>query len=266
MYRLHGKGEIGQDVARLPASGKKWQFMDPQQRSVAEEFDTYKTSYREAVNASLSFTGMGVDFFTRVKADYLLDLLAARFPNPGTLDLLDVGCGVGNYHKLLHSHVGTLTGVDVAVECVAQAASENPGVRYDSYDGGRLPYADATFDAAFTICVMHHVPPADWTSFVSEALRVLRPGGTFIVFEHNPLNPLTMRVVNRCPFDRDAVLLRSGKTVDLMRAAGFNNTKPRFILSVPAANKALRKMDQLFGYLPFGAQYYVVGTKPDGPR
>lgn len=235
--------------------------MDPQQRSVAEEFDTYKTSYRDAVNASLSFTGLDVDFFTRVKADYLRDLLAERFSEPQEIALLDIGCGVGNYHKLLYPHVGSLTGVDVAAECVAQAASENPGVRYDSYDGARLPYDDQSFDAAFTICVMHHVPVEGWSAFVAEALRVLRPGGLFMVFEHNPLNPLTMRVVNRCPFDRDAVLLRSGKTTDLLKAAGFADVAARFILSVPAANPMLRKVDRLLGALPFGAQYYVVGTK-----
>jgi len=237
--------------------------MDPQQRSVAEEFDTYKTSYRDAVNASLSFSGLDVDFFTRVKADYLLDLLGTRFGDPAALNLIDIGCGVGNYHKLLKPHLASLTGVDVAAECVAQAAAENPDVRYDSYDGGRLPYADSSFDAAFTICVMHHVPPADWANFVAEAMRVLKPGGMFAVFEHNPLNPLTMRVVNRCPFDRDAVLLRSGKTVDLMRAAGFAEVTPRFILSLPAANGLLRKADRLFSRLPFGAQYYVTGIKSD---
>lgn len=238
--------------------------MDPQQRSVAEEFDAYKTSYRDTVNASLSFTGLDVDFFTRVKADYLRDLLAAHFPDPGGIDLLDVGCGVGNYHRLLQPHVGTLTGVDVSSECVLQAASENPGIRYDSYDGARLPYGDASFDAAFTICVMHHVPPGNWPGFVAEVLRVLRPGGLFAVFEHNPLNPLTMRVVNRCPFDRDAVLLRSGQTSELLKGAGFADVAARFILTVPAANALLRRLDLVLGRLPFGAQYFVTGTKPAG--
>lgn len=237
--------------------------MDPQQKAVADEFDAYRTSYKDAVNASLSFSGLDVDFFTRVKADYLRDVLGKRL---GTLDVLDIGCGVGNYHKLLSPDLGSLSGIDVSAECVAQAALENPGVRYDSYDGARLPYADASFDAAFTICVLHHVPPRDWQNFVAEALRVLRPGGSFAVFEHNPLNPLTMRVVNRCPFDRDAVLLRSSETVRLLKGAGFRDVAPRFILSVPAANGFLRQVDRLFARLPFGAQYYVVGHKADVPH
>lgn len=241
--------------------------MDPQQRSVAEEFDTYKTSYRDAVNGSLQFTGLDVDFFTRVKADYLLSLLEENFELVSELCVLDIGCGVGNYHRILKHRVGSLTGVDVAAECVAQASSENPDVKYDAYDGSRLPYADGSFDAAFTICVMHHVPTGEWNRFVAEALRVLRPGGVFVVFEHNPLNPLTMRVVNRCPFDRDAVLLKPSRTVDLMREAGFTGIKRRHILTIPAANSFLRAVDQIFGALPLGAQYYVLGRKQEGvPR
>ncbi|MFZ1814792.1 MAG: methyltransferase domain-containing protein [Rhizobiaceae bacterium] len=236
--------------------------MDPQQRSVAEEFDSYKQSYKDAVNASLGFSGLDVDFFTRVKAEYLIDLLARHVGALDRLHLLDIGCGIGNYHRLLQPYVGGLTGVDVATECVAQAASENPGVSYDSYDGSNLPYEAGRFDAAFTICVMHHVPRAHWPKFVSEAYRVLRPGGLFVVFEHNPLNPLTRRVVDRCPFDRDAELLKAPETVDLLREARFMNVEQRFILSIPAANRLLRGVDQLFGALPLGAQYYVIGTKP----
>ena len=61
-----------------------------------------------------------------------------------------------------------------------------------------------------------------------------------MVFEHNPKNPLTMRVVNRCPFDRDAVLLKSAETVRLFEQAGFEAVERRYILTIPAANRWLR--------------------------
>ncbi|MGQ0456440.1 MAG: class I SAM-dependent methyltransferase [Hyphomicrobium sp.] len=235
--------------------------MDQQQRSVAEEFESYRTNYKEAINASLNFPGLTVDFFTRIKADYLLTLLARHFENIQSLRALDIGCGIGAYHGILKRQVGTLTGVDVAQACVAQAAVEHPDVSYDHYDGSTLPYPDNNFDVAFTICVMHHVPPTSWPRFVAEAKRVLRPGGLFVVFEHNPLNPLTMRVVSRCPFDRDAVLLRGQQTVKLLGDAHFSRVQLRYILAVPAANPPMRYLDQLFGWLPLGAQYFAVGVK-----
>jgi hypothetical protein len=35
----------------------------------------------------------------------------------------------------------------------------------------------------------------------------LKEDGHFIIFEHNPINPVTRHLVKNCPFDADAVLL-----------------------------------------------------------
>jgi len=234
--------------------------MDPQQAQTAKTFDAYKENYADAVDAAVSFTGLSADFFTRVKADYIGDIVQAHFGRAMDLDVLDIGCGVGAYHSLLKSKFRSLSGVDVSGACVETARQRNAGVIYDVYDGSRLPYPDKSFDLAFTICVMHHVPPSQWTTFAREMRRVLEPGGLALVFEHNPHNPLTMRAVNGCPFDEDAVLLPSGETEALFRAAGFSAVSSRFILSVPAANRFLRGVDRIFSGLPFGGQYYVMAT------
>ncbi|MEO1695367.1 MAG: class I SAM-dependent methyltransferase, partial [Pseudomonadota bacterium] len=170
-----------------------------EQRRTAETFDGYQTTYADAVNSAVAFTGVDVDFFTRVKADYIIELVEREVGPADQQSVLDVGCGIGNFHRLLQPVVANLSGVDVSAACIERAKDEHPEVSYKTYDGGRLPYDDASFDVAFTVCVMHHVPPADWPTFASEMRRVLRPGGLAIVFEHNPLNPLTMRAVNNCP-------------------------------------------------------------------
>ena len=97
---------------------------------------------------------------------------------------------------------------------------------------------------------------------MDEMFRVLKPSGLGVMFEHNPINPLTMRVVNNCPFDADAVLLKSNVAEDLFEASGFGKPKSRFILSVPPPNRFMRSLDRLFSYLPFGAQYYTYANKP----
>ena len=235
---------------------------DDLQEKTAKTFDAYQASYSDTVNDAVSFTGLDVDFFTRVKADYILDIVEATFGHPADVTALDVGCGVGNFHTLLGPKFGTLHGVDVSKDSIRMAREKHPDIDYEVYDGRHLPYADNTYDLAFTICVMHHVPPENWPNFVSEMKRVLKPGGLALVFEHNPQNPLTMRAVNTCPFDEDAVLLRSTRTVDLFNEAGFKAVEKRFILSVPASNAILRKVDRLFSSLPFGAQYYVSARCP----
>jgi ubiquinone/menaquinone biosynthesis C-methylase UbiE len=48
-------------------------------------------------------------------------------------------------------------------------------------DARRLPYADATFDAAFLVAVLGEIP--DQQSALTELARVLKPGGRLVVGE-----------------------------------------------------------------------------------
>ncbi len=224
------------------------------------EFDAYRSSYSDAVNRSISFSGLDVDFFTRAKAVRLLDILGDLIGPPEALSLLDVGCGVGNYHQLLRSQVGQLTGVDPSSECIEEARSKNPNVSYQ-VSGDTLPFQDACFDATYAICVMHHVPPANWNRFASELARVTKPGGIVLIFEHNPYNPLTRRVVSNCPFDKDAVLLTKAKTIDYLKGAGLAGVDGRYILAIPSVDGLSRKMDDALGRIPLGAQYYAFGRR-----
>jgi ubiquinone/menaquinone biosynthesis C-methylase UbiE len=236
---------------------------EDENEKTAQIFDSYGDRYSEAVNEALAFSGLSVDFFTKVKADYLIDLTSRRFGGTSSCSVLDIGCGVGNFHPILAPKFGSLSGVDISSASIEIARKRNPAVAYEVYDGMKLPYEDSSFDAAFTVCVMHHVPPAQWPLFVSEMKRIVKPGGLAMVFEHNPRNPLTMRIVNRCPFDEDAVLLKPETTMQLFEDAGFSELRTRSILTIPAAGAALRFVDQFFGRLPLGAQYFLAATKPN---
>lgn len=226
-----------------------------------ELFDSYPDKYTNTVNDAISFTGLGVDFFTRVKAAYIADLCNAHFEDVTSVRALDIGCGVGNFHGLLNPLFGELYGVDVSRRSIEKAIQDHPGVHYQSYDGLRLPFEDDSFDLVYSICVMHHVPPHQWQNFVREMKRVLRKGGLVLVFEHNPRNPLTMRAVNNCEFDDDAVLLPGGTIVSMFEDAGFASIKEQFILSLPAASRILRILDSWVSRLGLGAQYYVSASK-----
>lgn len=227
-----------------------------------ELFDQYSNSYTLVVNNSVSFTGLNVDFFTKVKAGYIVDLCNAHGISKVSAKALDVGCGVGGFHDLLGSNFDELHGVDVSVDSIRKATETHPHVEYKAYDGHRLPYSSDSFDVVFTICVLHHVPTQNWQQFVNEMYRVVKKGGLVMIFEHNPRNPLTMKAVNNCPFDADAVLLKSNETSNLMKDSGLCQVSRKYILSVPAANRFLRKIDSIFSGLRLGAQYVVSGIKP----
>ena len=230
------------------------------------EFDSVAADYRQMVEQSIRFSGKDLDFFARAKVDHLVDLGTRLVGDLRQRAVLDVGCGNGATDRLLAPSVGTLDGIDMSASMVAEARQRNPGGRYASYDGATLPFDDETFDLTFAICVMHHVPPEQWDSFAQELLRVTRPTGAVMVFEHNPLNPLTRRAVRNCPFDADAVLLRSARVAKSLQRAGGAVIARRFILFTPLAGPVARKAERLVQWLPAGAQYAVAARPPANCR
>lgn len=240
-----------------------------------KEFDHYRDGYSQQINKAIAFSGQTQDFYTEVKARCLLDILSklrtqgapsdAAAPDAGPpLKVLDVGCGQGLIHPYFHPSKANLklTGIDVAGTVIDEAREANPHVHYDVYDGQQLPYPDNSYDAAYAIAVMHHVPPANWASFLTEMMRVVRPGGLVAIVEHNPINPLTQWIVKSCPFDENAVLLRSGRLASLFRAAGLIEPERRFIIFTPFDGAFFRQLDAGLSWLPLGAQYCMAARVP----
>jgi SAM-dependent methyltransferase len=224
-------------------------------------FDDYADDYGDAVQRSIGFSGVEHELFTRRKARHLLDLVSRRLGPPGDVRALDVGCGVGSTDAYLAGRLGELEGTDVSAEAVRRAEQANPSVRYTTYSGDTLLYEDGRFDLAFAICVVHHVPPAERPRFVAELRRVVRPGGLAVVFEHNPLNPLTRLAVGRCEFDEDAVLLTSRSARGMLRAGGLEPIEQRYVIVVPSERPRVVAAERVLGRLPLAAQYYVAAVR-----
>ncbi len=132
---------------------------------------------------------------------------------------------------------------------------------YRHYGEADLPFPDESFDVAWTICVMHHVPPPDRPRFVAEARRVLRKGGALLVFEHNPWNPLTRLAVSRCAFDHDAVLISAQRLRKLLAEGGFRSLEQQFIFFTPFSAPIIQRIESHLSALPFGAQYVSVARR-----
>ena len=224
-------------------------------RPIEQTFDAYDVTYTNVVQDSVAFSGLAYDYFLRSKANLLAELIAEQLPHQPAPKVLDVGCGVGALHPLLKPLCGELSGADISETCIEQARRQNPGVDYRTYQGGRLPYEDGQFDLVVTVCVMHHVPPAQWAAFVAEMKRVARPGGLVCVIEHNPINPMTRLSVMRCPFDEDAVLLSSGKVRRLLANAGLAACASRYFVFVPSTRPWALWAERRLARLPLGAQY-----------
>lgn len=224
-------------------------------------FDDYVETYKSEIDGSIGFIGQDVDFFIEIKAELLLKIAQKNFGNFDKIKVLDIGSGVGLVDKFLKLKIKNLYGVDIEEGVVEKAKLNNPEVNYMIYDGARLPFEDNTFDLCFAINVMHHVPPAEWENFAQEMQRILKPSGIAAVFEHNPFNPLTRKVVRDCEFDRDAVLLSHGKIKSLFNNAGLKIHSDAYIVFFPLKAKFFRYIESALGWLPFGAQQFVTGRK-----
>ena len=61
-------------------------------------------------------------------------------------------------------------------------AGEGPGhVRSEQQDGRALSYEDNSFDAAYSVSVLEHIPDTGDTAAMRELLRVVKPGGIVVV-------------------------------------------------------------------------------------
>ena len=82
-----------------------------------------------------------------------------------------------------------------------------------------------------------------------------------MIYEHNPFNPMTLHAVNSCPFDENAVLLKRSQVRNVLREGGMEVVMQEYRVYFPAFLKLLRPLEKYLGWLPLGAQYFVVGKK-----
>jgi SAM-dependent methyltransferase len=227
------------------------------------DFDDHVSSYNEAVDSSISFAGADHELYTSIKAQALLDLANRFLGRPEELEAIDVGCGPGETDRLLKGGFGRLVGADVAAGMIEVAARRNPWAEYAAYgEGEPLPFAGSSFDLAFSICVLHHVPPAERAQFAADIARIVRPGGLVAIFEHNPWNPLTRKAVRDCEFDVGVTLASRRRVMRLLSDQGLEVLEAPYIVFFPREGRALRRVERAISRVPLGAQHYVVARKP----
>jgi ubiquinone/menaquinone biosynthesis C-methylase UbiE len=94
--------------------------------------------------------------------------------------VLDVGCGTGSLTFTLPeiANIAGATGVDLTGPYVEFARTRNtdPRISFQPADARTLPFADKSFDRAFSMLVLQFIPDAHRA--VAEMRRVVRPGGT----------------------------------------------------------------------------------------
>ena len=175
--------------------------------------------------------------------------------------LLDRACGYGEF--LGGTAAGEKHGLDLNPD---SARHVPPGTRFHAGSAERVPLPDASLDVVFCSNFLEHLPDKAAASRVfAEVLRLLRPGGRFLVLGPN------MRAVPAAYWDFwDHLLPLSDKSLaEGLLLAGFELERviPRFL---PYSTKShLPRADWLVAsYLRFppawrllGKQFFLVARK-----
>ena len=112
----------------------------------------------------------------------------SRSAPAATLEILDAGCGTGQFSEVLLPYVRALQCVELnpGMLDVARGKLLGAGAAVTFHQGDllELPLADNSVDGACINQVLHHLPDDDSWSLMRRAFqeirRVLRPGGTFV--------------------------------------------------------------------------------------
>ncbi|MEP6994756.1 MAG: class I SAM-dependent methyltransferase [Acidobacteriota bacterium] len=100
---------------------------------------------------------------------------------------LDIGCGTGQSHQVYADRAAGYVGIDLSLHELSLARKKGLAGGWVCADACRLPFGDASFDAVAFSSVLHHIP--DFAPALSEARRVLAPGGSAFAFDPNLLHP-----------------------------------------------------------------------------
>lgn len=229
-----------------------------------DNFDQFARDYRDIHNDNIRLTGADSHYFSEFKVKWIREFYGSRQPD----SILDLGAGDGTCLSYFRSYFPktSLFGIDVSEKSIREAASKNlSDVKLLTYNGADIPFSSCSFDAILVATVMHHIRFELHESLMKEALRVLNPGGLIFIVEHNPWNPVTQHMVNTCPFDEDAVLLKPAYTKKLLKSVGFGEVNNRFTLFFPRGGifRNLHFLEKHLARIPVGGQYVTVGKKPD---
>lgn len=230
------------------------------------EFDEYARNYhRELDHVLRRFVDSSGDYFIQLKCDELQDVAASYGIERSSATILDVGCGIGDFERLLPQDFGKKIALDLSYEMLRVAKNYVAANRAEYVHGDALaiPLADETADLVFASCVLHHIPPAGVPAALSEMRRVCKKNGKIVYFEHNPWNPLTQLVVKTTPLDKGAKLISSPQMKQMMESAGMRIVDEKYILFGPKGIDV--RLHQLFGRflhrLPIGGQYFLVAER-----
>ncbi|WP_145319455.1 class I SAM-dependent methyltransferase [Paenibacillus xylanexedens] len=157
-----------------------------------------------------------------------LALLVASSQATPDMRMLDIATGGGHVANAMAPLVQQVTALDLTEEMLQVAEqfirrNGHRNVDFVAGDAEKLPFDDDFFDLVTCRIAAHHFP--DVSSFVSEALRVLKPGGRLLLIDNvAPERDENDQFYNEVEKYRDASHVRAWRKTEwihMLEYAGF---------------------------------------------
>jgi len=155
----------------------------------ATDFDAIAEAYDQ------SLPGHVVEHYLTKRAGFII----GRIPRGPALD---VGCGTGKLAERLSDAGYTVTGLDCSRGMLERLRRRRSDFRLVAGDSTALPFVDNCFDLTYCVAMLHHVAdPGAVHETLREMVRVTRPGGYLLIWDHNAANPYWPILMRRVPQD-----------------------------------------------------------------
>ncbi len=107
----------------------------------------------------------------------MLDHFVGRVVAGGGAHVLDAGCGTGRIARYLVDRGLSVVGVDLSPGMLAMARRDHPDLELHEGSLTALPLADGSVDGVVFWYSLIHLTDDELPAALTEAVRVLRPGG-----------------------------------------------------------------------------------------
>ncbi len=216
-------------------------------------FDNYADNYKEYITKSLGNIEDNLNYYHIKKSEILKKELGHQ-----PKKILDLGCGVGTMLGLLiKSFQGSIFyAYDESKKSMEYIKKNYPNINcLHSLD------TEEKFDLIFLSSVIHHVKSHERDSLFKNIHNLLNPDGIMFIFEHNPYNPITLKMVANCEFDADAELIKKKDLIQICERNNFKLNKSGYIHFFPSRLGFLFKFENFLKWFFLGAQYFCLFQK-----
>lgn len=216
-------------------------------------FDNYADNYNEHINKSFGSLENNLDYY-HIKKSEILKMELGYQPKK----ILDLGCGVGTMLKLLSKQFpdSIFYAQDESPKSMDYIKKNHPNVNCLSNLN-----TEEKFDLIFLSNVIHHVKSSERDDLFKKIHSLLNPEGKLFIFEHNPYNPLTLKLVANCEFDADAELIKKKDLIKICKRNDLKIFKSGYIHFFPSKLGFLFKIENYLKWLFLGAQYFCIFQK-----